>query len=108
MSPYLPLNLKWRLTTKEGRCQWKSGLYRIYINIFGIFLKIPILPMSFSWKYKTFDFYYKGDDIFIYLKKGKIRYYSITSNGVFDSLKEIDKSWKEYYDYCEKHPVKYD
>jgi len=91
MSKYLPLNLKWRFSTKEGRAQFKSLFYRIYINIFAIFLRIPILPMGFSWKWKTIDIYYKGDDLICYFKKGKVKYQSITSLGQFNSLKEIDE-----------------
>ena len=105
MSPYLPLNWKWRITTKEGRCQWKSGLYRIYINIFGIFLRIPILPLSFSWKYKQLEIYYKGDTVIIYCKKGIRRYISINCEGEFQSLAAIDKFWKEYEEYEKNHPL---
>ena len=105
MSPYLPLNLKWRLTTKEGRCQWRSGLYRIYINIFAIFLRIPILPLSVSFKYKTLDFYYHGDTIIAYIKKGRVRYQSIGCEGTFDKLSDIKKFWNEYYEYEKNHPL---
>jgi hypothetical protein len=53
--------------------------------------------MGFSWKYKTIDIYYKGDDLIIFWKKGIRRYLSITSTGEFKSLKEVDKFWKDYY-----------
>ena len=100
MSPYLPLNLKWRFFTKEGRAQFKSLFYRIYINIFGIFLKIPILPLSFSWKYKELDIWYRGDTVIIYYKKGIRKYISINCEGEFQSLAAIDKFWKDYFNAC--------
>lgn len=97
MSRYLPLNLKWRFTTWNGFIQWRSLLYRIYINIFGIFLRIPILPMSVDFKYKTFDIWYKGTQVICYFKKGKLRYQAIIGGGVdFNKLSEIDKFWKDY------------
>mgnify|MGYP001602951501 CR=1 FL=1 len=94
MSKYLSLNLKWSFFTKNGRAQWKSLIYRIYINLFSIFLRIPILPLSFDWKFKTLDCYYKGDEIMIYVKKGKLRYISILSECNFNSLKKIDSFWE--------------
>ena len=103
MSPYLPLNIRWRFS-KSGRGQWKSFWYRVYINIFGIFLKIPILPMSFSWKYKTCDIWYRGDQVIIFYKKGIKRYQSIGCEGEFKSLKDIRKFWDEYYEYERSHP----
>lgn len=103
MSKYLSLNLKWSFFTKEGRAQYKSLVYRIYINIFGIFLRIPVLPLSFDWKYKTLDCWYKGDTIMIYIKKGRLRYISVCASGngsfgdtTFNSLKEIDDFWKSF------------
>lgn len=100
LSKYLPLNILWRFS-KDGRGQWKSFWYRLYINIFGIFLRIPILPMGFSWKWKTFDIYYKGDDLVCFWKKGKLKYQSIISCGEFNSLKEIDKFWGDYNKFVE-------
>lgn len=102
MSKYLPLNLKWRFFTKNGRAQFKSLFYRIYINIFGIFLRIPILPMGVDFKGKTFDIYYKGDNLICYFKKGKLRYQSLVSSGQFNSLKEINEFWKRYYEDCKR------
>lgn len=102
MSRYLPLNLRWRFTTWNGFIQWRSLLYRIYINIFGIFLKIPILPMGFSWQFKEIDIWYRGDDLICFFRKGKVKYQSITSSGEFNSLKEIDEFWKSYYKACEE------
>ncbi len=102
MSKYLPLNISWRL--KDGRGQWKSFFYRIYINIFGIFLRIPILPLKFSWRYKQLDIYYKGDQLIVFYKKGIRRYVSIGCEGEFRKLSEIDKFWKEYDNYERSHP----
>ncbi len=92
MSKYLPLFWDWR--------QKRALLYRIYINIFGIFLRVPILPMSIDFKYKTFDIWYRGDDLVCFWKKGKLRYQSITSSGQFNNLKEVDKFWADYRNEC--------
>jgi hypothetical protein len=94
MSKYIPLFWDWR--------QKRALFYRIYINIFGIFLRIPILPMSFSWKWKTFDIYYRGDDLICFWKKGKLRYQSLGCNGEFRSLKEVREFWKRYFKHCEE------
>lgn len=114
MSPYLPLNLKWRFISKEGRAQFKSLFYRIYINIFGIFLRIPILPMGID--KDSLSLYYKGDDIFwiwpwrrwYFIKQynNHKKFMSLTSLGSFDTLKEIDDFWKEYYEACYKSYLK--
>ncbi|MDO8610093.1 MAG: hypothetical protein Q7R95_06065 [bacterium] len=64
--------------------------------------------MSFSWKWKTFDIWYKGDDLMCYFKKGKLRYSSLNSQGSFNTLKEIDKFWDEYFDECYKISVRED
>lgn len=95
MSKYLPLF--W------DKCQIRALIYRIYINIFAIFLRILILPMGFSLKYKTIDIYYKGDDLIIFWKKGIRRYQSINSGGEFFTLKEVDEFWKRYREYCRNH-----
>jgi len=100
MSPYLPLNLRWRFTTWNGFIQWKSLFFRIYINIFSVFLKIPILPLAVN---KTgFFFYYIGDEVIWSWKKHC--YISIGFSGdgsfgdaEFKSLKELSLQWKEYY-----------
>jgi hypothetical protein len=99
MSKYYPLNLKWRFFTREGFAQPKSLFYRIYINVFGIFFKIPILPLSFSFKQKTIDIWYKGDQIIILYKNGIRKYLSIGCEGEFNSLKEIDKFWNDYNEF---------
>lgn len=89
MSRYLPLF--WDLR------QIPALLYRIYINIFGIFLGIPILPLSIDFKYKTFDIWYKGTTVICYFKKGRLRYQAIIGGGLdVGRLEEIDKFWKEY------------
>ena len=110
MSKYLPLNLKWQFLTKEGRAQFKSFFYRIYINIFGIFLRIPILPLAIDKDCLTF--YRRGDDIFYiwpwrrwYFKQhynNDKKFMSLNSHGTFDSLKEIDEFWASYYKACEE------
>ena len=102
MSKYLPLNLKWRFTTKHGFVQWRSLLWRIYINIFGMFLRIPVLPMGFSWRWKTFDIWYKGETLVCFWKKGKLKYQSLSSCGQFNSLAEVDKFWYSYFKECDK------
>ena len=110
MSKYLPLNLKWCFFTREGRAQLKSLIYRIYINLFSIFLRIPILPLSFDWKFKTLNCYYKGDEIMIYIKKGKLRYISICASGngdfgdiTFSSLKEMNDFWENIPNQIEEN-----
>lgn len=116
MSPYLPLHLKWRFTTKEGRAQFKSLFYRIYINVFAIFLEIPILPFGFD--KDTLNLYYHGDEIFWiwpwrrdYFKKkynnGK-PWMSLNCNGSFNSLAEIDEFWNSYWKACEQKDIKND
>jgi len=95
MSKYLSIDWKWQFFTKMGRAQFKSFFYRIYINVFGIFLKIPILPMSVDWKGKTFDIWYRGDQLICYWKNGKLRYTSICCGGDFLSLAEVDKFWND-------------
>ena len=110
MSKYLSLDLKWSFFTKNGRAQWKSLIYRIYINLFGIFLRIPILPLSFDWKFKRLNCYYKEDEIMIYVKKGKLRYISICASGngnfgdvTFNSLKEMDDFWENIPNQIKKN-----
>jgi hypothetical protein len=104
MSKYIPLNLKWRFTTWNGFRQWRSLIYRIYINIFGIFLRIPILPLSISWKDKTLDIWYRGDELIILYKKGIRRYISLGCEGEFKSLREVDDFWRIYGEACSKLP----
>lgn len=103
MSKYLPLNLRWRFLTKEGRAQFKSLFYRIYINIFGIFLRIKLLPMSYSrgiiW------FYYRGDEIGWHFKKKHWISCGFSGTGefgdaIYSTLKSMDKEWNDYFDTC--------
>lgn len=56
--------------------------------------------MSVDWKYKTFDIYYRGDQIICYWKKGKLRYISIGCEGDFASLAEVDEFWDSYCAEC--------
>lgn len=102
MSRYLPLNLKWRFTTWNGFIQWRSLVYRIYINIFSIFLRIPILPMGFD--KIGFDFYYKGDTVIWSWKKKKWISCGFSGNGqfgdaCFNTLKDLDNEWNKYFGY---------
>ena len=96
MSKYLPLNFKLRFKG-ELKGQWKSFWYRVYINTLGIFLRVPILPMSIDFKYKTFDIWYKGTQVICYFKKGKLRYLAIIGGGLdVRRLSEIDEFWNDY------------
>lgn len=102
MSKYIPLNLKWRFTTKCGFRQWRSLFYRIYINIFGIFLRIPILPISYS--NHILWCYYKGDEAGWNFKKKYWISCGFSGTGEFGdacflSLKELDGQWNEYFEY---------
>lgn len=87
--------------------QYKCALYRIYLNIFAIFLGFKIVPLGFTSKY--FEFWYKGDNILWlwpwYKKEQSSRFISLLASGngefgdaTFSSLKEIDKFWEEYYE----------
>ena len=105
MSKYLPLNLSWRFTTWSGFIQWRSLIYRIYINIFGIFLRIPILPLGID-KIGP-EFYYRGDTIWWSWKKKKWISSGFSGDGSFgdacyDTLKDLDNNWKEYFNECRK------
>jgi hypothetical protein len=78
--------------------QWRAVLWRIHINIFGIFFKIPLLPLGFD--KIGFDFYYKGDTL-IWSWKQK-RWISVLYSGTgefgdacFDTLKDYDNFGKE-------------
>ena len=100
MSKYLPLHWDKR--------QIRSILYRIYINIFGIFLRIPLLPMRYSFRWKCLSIWYKGSEYDMIIKKGKLIYQDIGTGGEFSSLKDIDKFWEEYFDCCAKISEKED
>ncbi len=84
MSKYLPLFWDWN--------QKRAVFYRVYINIFGIFLRIPILPLSID--KIGFDFWYRGDNIFWSWKSKK--WVSIGCEGVFNTLSDIDQFWIDY------------
>lgn len=89
MSKYLPINLSF---FKEHPNQWRALVYRLYINFFGIFLGIKLLPMGIS--FKDIDFWYKNDDIFWNFKKRK--WFSFGCEGEFRTLKEMDEFWENY------------
>ena len=96
---YLSLDLKWRLTTLNGFRQWRSLFYRIYINIFGLFLRIPILPLSFD--KIGFDFWYKGDEVIWSWKKKKWISVGFSGTGefgdvCFNTLKDLEAEWNNY------------
>lgn len=76
--------------------QIRALLYRIYLNIFGIFLKIPILPMGFSWKWKCLTIWYRGNEYDCLFKKGRLIYQDIGTGAEFHSLKDINKFWREF------------
>ena len=86
MSRYFPLFWDWH--------QKRALFYRIYINVFSIFLGIKLLPLGI---YKdSIDFYYKGDTvIFLYPKSRKsgFKWVSMLSEGGFHTLKDLDKFW---------------
>ena len=93
MSKYL--SLRWEKNQK------KALFYSIYINIFAILLRIPIVPLSID-KSRIW-FYYKGDEVgFLYRRNNKYpfqsRWLSLLSEGSFNSLREIDKLWEEYFE----------
>lgn len=107
MSKYLPLHLKnSSLWKKQGKAFW----YRVYVNIFAIFLRIPMIPLSYHngilW------FYYYGDEIGYILnwrKKNKKKFISLLASGTgefgdaqFNSLKEINEFWNEFEVAIEK------
>ena len=109
MNKYLPLNLKWCFFTKEGDSQWKSLFYRIYINFFGIFLGIKLLPLSIQ-EYGVW-FFYKEDEVcykYSWKRKNKNdKWISLEFSGtgefgdmIYPTLKSMDKAWKEYFDDC--------
>ena len=81
--------------------QYKAMLYRIYINIFGIFPGFNYLPLSID--KKGIWFWYKGDEVYyLFKKKGDYRYVSLLCEGYFESLKEMDEFWDEYVEACRK------
>ena len=87
MSKYLPLFWDKR--------QIPALSYRVYINVFSIFLRIPLLPLSID---KTsIDFYYRGDSIFWIWKKKK--WISLSFEAEYNNLKEIRKEWEDYAKY---------
>ena len=88
--------------------QWKASFYRIYINIFGIFFKIKLVPLRID-KFGI-DFWYKGDTVIWILpwkrKNRKERWISMGFSGTgefgsayFSSLAEMDKLWNEFMSY---------
>ena len=97
---YYPLHLKWHFTTRMGLLQLKTLMYSIYINIFGIFLRIPLLPLSFD--KIGFDFWYRGDTVIWSWKKKKWVSLSFSGTGefgddaCFDKLSDLDKMWDEF------------
>ena len=105
MNKYLPLYLNHLKTWKN---QFGAVFYRIYINIFGIFLRIRLLPLSID---KTaVRFWYKGDEIWWLFKKIRNkRWCSLGFSGdfsfgeaMYDSLKEMDEDWNKYFEACGK------
>lgn len=105
MSKYIPLNLKFYFSTKEGRAQFKSLFYRIYINIFGIFIGIKIVPLRISKRYIVF--WYKGDEVwwkYPWKRKNKNDVWiSLGFSGtgefgdaIYPTLKSIDNAWDDY------------
>lgn len=117
MSRYLLIDLKWSFLTKEGRAQWKSLIYRIYINIFGIFLRIKLLPLSID--KRGIWLYYKGDEIYYkyyWKRKNKNdKWISLNFSGtgewgdaIFSTLESMNEAWNEHFDDCARISEKED
>ncbi len=100
MSKYLPLF--WDNNQK------RAVFYRVYINIFGIFLRIPILPMGRSKLGIDFHCYF-DDVVYKWPWKQQNEYdkwisLGFTGTGEFGDmtypdLKSIRKDWEEYAKY---------
>lgn len=88
--------------------QHKTCLYRIYLNIFALFLGIKFLPLKID-KFGI-DLWYKGDTliwIFPWKRKNKeLKWISLTFSGngdfgdaKFKSLKELNNYWDEFENF---------
>ena len=101
MSKYLSLTWEY---------EWKNLLLRVYINVFAIFLRIPLLPMSIN--KRCIWFYYKGDEIGLihFWRRSQFKWISMLWSGTgefgsasFRSLKELDNYWIESVKICKEY-----
>lgn len=77
--------------------QIKCLIYRIYLNIFGIFLGVKLVPLKIS--KLGIEFWYKGDVviwIFHWKRRNNYIWTSILSECNYESLKQLDEFWVEY------------
>ena len=82
----------------DGR-QIPALLWRIYLNIFGIFLRISILPMKYSFRWKCLSIWYKGNQYDVICKKGRLIYQDVGTGGEFHRLSDINKFWREFEEF---------